>query len=244
MLDAYLRKGARLPTQNGVDTGRRVIEDAITSTLFTPLRFMAPVDVGQIVSLLTGTKCSKLADAAEVNLWPRVLPASSSSNSRFVEPDIIVDLHYDGVLARTVIEIKWDDILGREQVEAQVSSCASGLKPSATFSHFSIVKSANEEALEYRGTSVRQWYDVLRDLKGALSGEPTAIPSKVSLEWSRDAVIFLERLGIGTFVGFGKIDLLAVPHEMDIPIFTRYAWVGIKSIAPINENLGLIGNQR
>jgi hypothetical protein len=54
MLDAYLRKGASLPTHNGGDTVRRVIEDAITSTLFTPLRFMGPSDVGQIISLLTG----------------------------------------------------------------------------------------------------------------------------------------------------------------------------------------------
>src|SRR5438046_1933838 len=100
MLDAYLRKGARLPTQNSVDTGRRVIEDAITSTLFTPLRFMAAADVGQIVCLLTGTKENNLADAVEVKLWPRVVPASNLRNSQFVEPDILVDLHYAGITAR------------------------------------------------------------------------------------------------------------------------------------------------
>jgi hypothetical protein len=237
----YLRKGARLPTQNSVDAGRRFVEDAITSTLFTPLRFMAAADVGQIVTLLLGARETRSADASEVKLWPRLLPAPNSNNTRFVEPDIIVDLHYAGAMARTVIEIKWDAVLGREQAEAQVRSCASGLKPGTAFDHISIVKFADLQALKYHGTSVRQWYDILRDLKDGLLGRLTTVRSKASLEWCHDAVLFLERLGIGTFVGFGKINLREVQRDIPIPIFTRFAWTALRPIAPINEKLGLIG---
>lgn len=242
MLDAYLRKGAQLPTQSGSDISRRVIEDAITSTLFTPLRFMKPSDVSEILSLLVGTTDVRAPESSEVTLWRKFPVASGYQNTRFVEPDIVIDLHSADAEARTVIEIKWDDRLQREQLQVQVGNCASDIKAGTIFRHLSIVKTADLEALNYPGTRVRQWAGILRDLRNLRSEPISQGYSKIVLAWCLDAARLLHRLGIGTFEGLGNVPLRIVHRGVSSPVFQRFAWADLKGvIAMSNSPISLAG---
>jgi hypothetical protein len=228
MLDAYLRKGAQLPTERRPDLGRRVIEDAITSTLFTSVRFMSPLHVSQVLSLLFDAEV-QIPLTCDVTLWRRFPAASGDDNVREVEPDIVFDLHYVDHIARSVIEIKWDDVLRFGQVRAQVGSARVGLERTDALRHLSIVKFADLEVYRFEGTKLRQWTSILSDMKRAGS-EKTESSEKVFIEWCRDAALLLERLGIGTFKGFGDLVMQPVARHAPVPLLRQFAWADLKAV--------------
>lgn len=235
MLDAYLRKGAQLPIEARTDVGRRIIEDAITSTLFTPVRFMAPSDVAKIISLLSGVEQIWIPGSCDVRLWPRFPAPRGHKNVHHVEPDIVVDLLREQRKIRTVIEIKWNDVLRVEQVEAQARSASADLRQGDTFRHLSIVKFAELEVFKSRNTQVREWSDILRDLKQAATQRRHESESVIN--WCKDAALFLEKLGIGTFTGFGDINLRAITQVNPI-VLRQFAWADLKAVDRMREQFG------
>lgn len=205
MLDAYLKKGARLPTESS--GGRRIIEDVITSTLFSPLKFMTPGHAGKILSWLTKSRSDENAEVQSIQLWPRFAVDEKSANEHTIEPDLVIDGFVGGEPFRWIIEVKWDAILLRPQIEDQVRICARGLH---RWLHISLVKSAELAAFEFPDTTILQWNEALGILRGVSRSDAT---EDASLTWCRDAVAFLEKLGVGTFAGFGRLSLAPVTVE-------------------------------
>ncbi|WP_141688303.1 hypothetical protein [Bradyrhizobium paxllaeri] len=215
MLDAYLRKGARLPTE--ASEGRRVIEDVITSTLFGPLKFMSPGHSGQILSWLTRQQCNVEAEVWSIQLWPRLSVDEASANEYTIEPDLIIDGCLGKKPFRWIIEVKWDAVLHRQQVQDQVRICT---KYQANWIHVSLVKSADLAAFEFPGTTIIQWNQALRVLQDVLR---SGAAEGASLIWCKDVIAFLEKLGVGTFEGFGQLNLEPVTVEA----FDLSIWRGI-----------------
>ncbi|MBR0879339.1 hypothetical protein ABIF65_002177 [Bradyrhizobium japonicum] len=211
MLDAYLRKGARLPTE--ASDGRRVIEDVITSTVFSPLKFMTPREAGQILSWLTGAHREEEAGVHSVQLWPRFEVDGASTNQYTIEPDLVIDGVLKGQPFRWIIEVKWDAVLLRHQIEDQVRICTKDLRG---WRHISLIKSAELAAFDSQ-TTIIQWNQTLAILQDVLRSNAA---EGASLIWCRDAIKFLEKLGVGTFKGFGLLDLAPVTtEEMDLSVW-------------------------
>lgn len=229
MLDAFLRKGAQLPTELGAEVGsRRVIEDAITSTLFTPLRFMSPPDVSQILSIVIGENDRRVADECRVDLWPRLPSYSSKSSSSYVEPDLIVNLQYGSLKEVLVFEIKWDAMLDVRQQRAQVASCTASIPATSRLRHISLVKYATLDALRYKSSHVRQWSSVLRDLK--VAGDAPSDISRVAAEWCCDAALLLRKLGIGAFEGLHAVPIRPIPQKSFAFALRRFRWTDLRSV--------------
>lgn len=229
MLDAYLRKGAQLPSEQRAESGRRrVIEDAITSTLFTPLRFMSPSDVRRIVAIILGIGELGPAETCHVKLWRKFPAASGLNNSDFVEPDLVIDFHRANITARVVFEVKWDDMLKASQLESQVASCCIDLKTRDTLDHVAIVKYADVDALNFRQSRVLQWSSILRVLRAV--GERSDSDSRTVIEWCRDAGLLLSKLGIGTFEGLRVVPIRKVSRQVVAPMLRRFKWGGLKPV--------------
>lgn len=229
MLDAYLRKGARLPTE--ASDGRRVIEDAVTSTLFSPLKFMTPRDAGQILSWLTGSQRDMTANVHSLQLWPRFAADDKSANEYTIEPDLVLDGTVDDQPFRWIIEVKWDAVLLRHQIEDQIRICTKGLKG---WRHISLIKSAELAAFD-SPTTIIQWNQALAILQDVLRSNAA---DGASLVWCRDAIGFLEKLGVGTFKGFGVLDLAVVTiEEMDLSVWRGLPVDHLIEVTPVSFSL-------
>lgn len=121
------------------------------------------------------------------------------------------------------------DVLHVDQVKAQVESANTGLKQGDTFHHLSIVKFADLETFKFQGTQVREWSGVLRDLGKAANQQPMRPELDSWFEWCRDTALFLERLGVGTFKGFGEI--LRPVAQVPSMVLRQFAWVDLKPLS-------------
>ncbi|MET4180681.1 hypothetical protein ABIB94_002781 [Bradyrhizobium sp. JR7.2] len=199
MLDAYLKNKVKLPTY--VDGARRAIEDSITSTLFTPLKFMSPQDAGRILSWLIHPTSTRAIEITRIDFWPRFRVDEGALNAYTIEPDLIFEGQLDQEPARWIVEVKWDADLLRSQIEEQARLCA---RPGARTFHVSLVKTAALAAFQSPSSTIIQWYQLLSSLRRAYGQETTA---GASAAWCIDAIAFLEKLGIGTFNGFSHLNL-------------------------------------
>ncbi|MGY4231104.1 hypothetical protein ACVIIW_000051 [Bradyrhizobium sp. USDA 4449] len=224
MLDAYVRKSARLPTE--ASDGRRVIEDVITSTLFSPLKFMAPEQAGIILSWISGPQ-HKSVDVESIQFWRRFRVDERSANEHTIEPDLVIDGRISDALFRWIIEVKWDAVLLLQQVEDQVRFCA---RDNATNLHISLIKSAEFAVFESSKTTVIQWNELLRCLGEVLHSKEAR---GASLLWCRDAIAFLEKLGVGIFAGFEHLALSAVTIEtLDLSPSKEFSLLGLIDVTP------------
>jgi hypothetical protein len=224
MIDAYLKKGARLPTQADLDGRRRVVEDVITSSLFSPVRFMPVGDVAQIIRWLAGRNLELPKDGCKIVLWQRYKSVLGCRNECSIEPDLTFEFFDDsGLIVRVIIEIKWDDILTEVQVRDQLLACGSG---QTKLIHISIVKVAAPEVSDLKNVIVRMWHQVLRDLRDVSQHNRSSANA-----WREDAVAFLQKLGIGSFAGFSTGLTLELPLAGEGVFFTPPQWFGqIRSI--------------
>lgn len=239
MLDAYLLKGAALPTEPALDGRRRVIEDAITSTLLTPVRFMHSRDAIRVLSLLVGVELEK-PDACELRLWRRFDSVITTLNANFVEPDVVADLRYQDRVQRIVIEVKWDDVLHLDQVQSQLASTAADIETPSSVRHFSLVKFADDEVLRFKATTVRQWSEVLKDLE-QVTGEAnqTSAPHALA-SWCQDAAKLLQRLGIGSFSGLAVLSLVPINRYSDGVITLRkFGWSDLNPVRHYARHVNL-----
>lgn len=230
MLDAYLRKGAQLPTE--VSDGRRVVEDVITSSLFSPLKFMSARDAGNVVSWLANFHNERKCAVHNTYLWPRFAVDEKSSNLYSIEPDIVIDGAVDDQPFRWVVEVKWDAKLFRSQIDDQIRICTKGHE---AWMHISLVKAAELAAFECPSTSIIQWNQLLATLKNVLH---TKSASGACLIWCKDAVAFLERLGVGTFRGFGQLELIPVmPEAINLSIWRGFSFGALMEVTPASFSL-------
>jgi hypothetical protein len=235
MLDAFVRKRSDVPTKLRADGAQLIVEDAITSALFTPVRFMSPADVSKIVALLAGESDTREPDWASVQLWPMLDVAPGYRNKRYVEPDVLIDLHYGDRTLRIVIEVKWDAIFGDDQVEMQIASASLDLKTGDKLQHLSIVKYGGGDAQAGGGSRVRQWSSILVDLISAKSravGSPRPI---CFVEWCQSAASFLRMQGIGGFNGINVLQLKDV--ERLTGFLETFPWATLKPVQRESESI-------
>lgn len=239
MLDAYLRKGAALPTEPALDGRRRVIEDAITSTLLTPVRFMHSQDAIRVLSLLAGVEFEK-PNACELRLWRKFDSVLTTLNANSVEPDVVADLRYQDRVHRIVIEVKWDDVLHLNQVQSQLASTAADIETPSSVRHFSLVKFADDEVLRFKATTVRQWSEVLKDLKQVAGEANQTVAPDALASWCQDAAKLLQRLGIGSFSGLAVLPLVPINRYSDGAVTLRkFGWADLNPVRHLARHINL-----
>ncbi|WP_256807490.1 hypothetical protein [Bradyrhizobium sp. Bra64] len=235
MLDAFIRKRSDVPDKLKADGAQLIVEDAITSALFTPVRFMSPADVFKIVALLAGENDASEPDWTSVQLWPMLDVAPGYRNKRYVEPDVLIDLHYGDHTLRIVIEVKWDAAFGEDQVEMQIASASRDLKVGDKLQHLSIVKYGSSDAQARGKTSLRQWSSILVDLMSAKSRVAHSPRPACFVEWCESAASFLRMQGIGTFNG---VDVLQLKDVERVGGFLEYfQWATLKPIQRESESI-------
>jgi hypothetical protein len=199
---------------------------------------MTPRHAGQILSWLSQREHKKETEVEvwSVQLWPRFAVDGKSTNEYTIEPDLIVDGCMSEEPFRWIIEVKWDAELHRHQIEDQVRLCTND---QGRWAHISLVKSAELAAFELRETAIIQWNEVLRRLGDVLRSNAA---DGASLVWCKDAIAFLEKLGVGTFEGFGHLDLAPVTVEsFGLSIKRQFSLDGLIDVGSVNFSLRLDG---
>ncbi|MDA9499548.1 hypothetical protein [Bradyrhizobium sp. CCBAU 11357] len=215
MLDAYLKSKVKLPTH--FEGARRTIEDPITSTLFTPLKFMSPHDAGKILSWIVDPASTSNIEVTRIDFWRRFRVDECALNAHTIEPDLIIDGQLEQEPARWIVEIKWDADLLRSQIDEQARLCA---RSGARNFHVSLVKTAELDAFQAPSSTIIQWNEVLSTLRNAGAREKGTGACAV---WCADAIAFLEKLGVGTFKGFSHVCLEKVSISQPYQ-FSRRQW--------------------
>jgi hypothetical protein len=123
MLHAINNRKARLSAFRGA--GIRVpLEDVVTSTIFGPLEFMAPVDRERAIAGIAEALALPIP-AAEGSLsaqfWPRFPLSQEGLRARYSEPDLVIT---DSAGPLVVVEVKWGAPLSENELAAQWISLA------------------------------------------------------------------------------------------------------------------------
>ena len=189
---------------------------------------MSPADVSKIIALLAGESDTREPDWTSVQLWPVLDVAPGYRNKRYVEPDVLIDLHYGDHTSRIVIEVKWDAILGDDQVEMQIASAGLDLKTGDKLQHLSIVKYGSCDAQAGCGRRVRQWSSILVDLISTKSRAVRSPRPVCFVEWCESAASFLRMQGIGAFNGIDVLQLKDV--ERVTGFLETYPWATLRPI--------------
>lgn len=110
----------------------RISEDALTSSVFSPLRMFSPPLVWEIISraFIADSAQPKLIQklvedkpsSVKIELWPRL-----DAKACHREPDALISLKFPnfGLLA-VIIEVKWNSTLGKDQVKLQRAALRQG----------------------------------------------------------------------------------------------------------------------
>jgi hypothetical protein len=208
MLDAFNRKGVRkiLAAHNSEEHTNDKNEDAITSMVFTPLRFMTPQDAFKSLELAfckknpwirTGTVSS-----FSINLWPRRYRTQAGSRC---EPDFVAEIGFENEYPLIIIgEMKWD--AGTAQLEEQMKKQRMAVRTefektflAADFYSLALVK--DKKGLQDIGKDavVVTWASLLEHLRH-FSGEHEDSRARWQM-WAKEIVEFLGRAELSIFEG-------------------------------------------
>src|SRR5258708_8944268 len=124
MLDAFIWKGVR---RIWTGNGRKMDEDAITSMVFTPLRFMEPEEALNCLRLILTRQLADLTRSRRVSafsleFWPKGLRSISATGAKTrCEPDLVATAEFnEGPPVIIVGEMKWDSYRSKAELEAQI----------------------------------------------------------------------------------------------------------------------------
>ena len=118
MLDAFIKKGVRrIFLARATEHLNNKNEDAITSMIFTPLRFMSPPDAlecfSAILPKLQQRVEARQAKALKLELWPSV-----PMKNNWVQPELKANIKFtDGTSLTLIGEMKWESFLSSEQIQ-------------------------------------------------------------------------------------------------------------------------------
>lgn len=248
MLDAFNRKGVRSILAPRSPGARAQNEDAITSMVFTPWRYMAASDVLSAIDIVLGPVVrrqigERSIDAVEVLLWPAGLSAVAGDREekRRREPDLVVRLEgapgYELVI---VGEMKWDlyppatDLA--EQVNQQRKAIRGWRGRACDISSFALVRSEKPEYARL-GVAVLSWTELHRRLAAfcRADGSPSAVRT-----WAADVARFLTLAERAIFTGFSAsygtpiVGAERLFYSSTWPIFSNsYGELGPISDAPL-----------
>jgi hypothetical protein len=202
MLDAFVSKGVRhiLPMR-GTERVRNQNEDAITSMVFTPLRFMSARDSLICLKMILPSLDARVAErsilSTSIELWPAKL---RDSRGRRVEPDLRAELQFsDGSSLIVIGEMKWESLITREQIQRE-TECA----VQQDCYVFAIVKNKSDLTADKLGCSfLSSWKEVHSRLACHLGYDETSAPSI----WAALVSKFLNKAEQLVFTGFSADDL-------------------------------------
>ena len=156
-------------------------EDAITSMVFTPLRFMKPDQALNCLELiltrqLANLRRSRSISSFSLKFWPEGL----RSNSRRCEPDLVARLEFtEGPSLMIIGEMKWDSYPSKAELEAQIVRERNAIKehnPKADILMFALVKSKKRylqgDWFDRAGCPVFEWTEFHQLLNRYLSNSP------------------------------------------------------------------------
>ena len=197
--------------------GAQISEDELTSCVFGPLRAMQPAQAWKSCLVLLGlddwSPCPE-PSRVDVRFWPRF----QRDEGWYVEPDLHVVAWGGGkVVATVLVEVKWDNTLGENQLIDQwkwisvddqrredLRKCSRHVllsDRSLRYAEQIDEQRARQQDEPKWGDRLAQvsWHDVARNLNSKMSelGE--------SEMWSNDLLRFLASQGIMAFYGFDRL---------------------------------------
>jgi hypothetical protein len=212
VLDAFVKKNVRriLLTRTAEHQNDKN-EDAITSMVFTPLRFMSAENALSCFQLifpeLDKLTCGERAESAKIELWP-----SLKHLKRRVEPDLLAKFRFSRREPLTLVgEMKWDSEPTPEQVQRETGAAGDGAYI------FVIVKKRRGHTKDSLGCNrVLTWTEVHSQIFEARKRFPNNSPVFI---WTTLVSDFLSRAEQLIFTGFGSLP--TVPERDEGPIFFR-----------------------
>jgi hypothetical protein len=212
MLDAFNKKGVRkILGRSGLDHTNEKNEDAITSMVFSPLRYMSILEALSCFKAFLGPNfISQLSDRTlktmNIQLWPGGLRAYSAAASKVTrcEPDLVARLTFDRGRPLIIVgEMKWDSFPTASELQAEIDRERAALLAEylehELFS-FALVKYVKNEFLNL-ASRVLSWTEFHRELETRKGG---AVPQSASLAWLKDVSSFLTRAEQSIFLGISK----------------------------------------
>lgn len=179
MLDAFIKKHVRkILARSGTEHSNEKNEDAITSMVFTPLRFMAVEDALNCLKVIFRNEPSGLwsrrASTFSLELWPSGIRGTSHSGAKATrcEPDLVAKLSFDHGRDLVVVgEMKWDsypskDELGREVKREQ--EALRTLNAEADLLTFALVKYLRKDFDKLPCNVLLSWTEFHRRLNESL----------------------------------------------------------------------------
>jgi hypothetical protein len=218
MLDAFIRKGVRkILARSGREHTNEMNEDAITSMVFTPLRFMEPNEALNCLRLILTRQLAELTRSRGVSsfslqFWPIGLHSNSTIGAKKTrcEPDLLVNFEFnEGPPVIIIGEMKWDSYPSKAQLEAQILRERNAIKesnPKADVLMFAFVKFKKPymdvEGLHRAGCQVFEWAEFHQILNRYLGLSPAQ--DSVQRRWASDISEFLIRAEQMVFTGFNE----------------------------------------
>jgi hypothetical protein len=213
MLDAFVKKHVRrILLTRAAEHQNNKNEDAITSMVFTPIRFMAAEDafmcLKAILPQLPARLAGRSATSVKIELWPSIAVGDVR-----VEPDLRAEVQFmDGSPLVMIGEMKWESVITKEQILRETEA----VKGKDAYI-FAIVKSRRSStAVELGCDELRTWTDVHRSV---LELSSSHLPVR---NWATLVSQFLQIAEQLVFSGFGDINLAELPSlDQSVMFFSR-----------------------
>jgi hypothetical protein len=216
-------------------------EDAITSMVFSPLRFMEPEEALNCLKLILTRQLAHLtrsrrASAFSLEFWPKGLRSISAAGARTrCEPDLVATVEFnEGQPIIIVGEMKWDSYPSKADLEAQIVRELNAIKeanPKAEILMFAFVKFKKQyvegDEFSRADCQVFEWTEFHQALHRYLTS-----PQQDSAQrrWASDVSKFLIHAAQTIFTGI-KEDYGPLPVADLGPVFYRRGFRGF-SINP------------
>jgi hypothetical protein len=212
-------------------------EDAITSMVFTPLRFMEPEEALNCLTLILTRQLADLTRSRRVSafsleFWPKGLRSISATGAKKrCEPDLVARLEFsEGPPVIIVGEMKWDSYPSKADLEAQIVRERNAIKednPKAEILMFALVKSKKKymegEGFNRAACQVFEWTEFHQLLNRYLS--TSSAHDSARRRWASDISEFLVRAEQTIFTGI-KEQYGPLPAAEVSPVFYRRGFRG------------------
>jgi hypothetical protein len=227
------KKGVRrILSRSGIEHSSGKNEDAITSMVFTPLRFMEWTEALECFKVIFGSKLSdrlksRVVASFLLELWPRELRTTSTTvvKETRCEPDLVANIGFaEGPSLVIVGEMKWDSYPSKTELEDEINREKAALKaknPGADFLIFSLVKYV-KAGFDKLPCHMLSWTNFHRRLNECRNFARPGSPYRM---WIEDVSAFLTLAEQTIFTGI-KPTYAELPGPGSKPIFYRTGFRG------------------
>jgi len=228
MLDAFnIKNVRRVLAPRSHEHLKQANEDAITSMVFTPLRFMTAHAAFECLELilpgLDSCRRGRNLRDHKVELWKAGLQAQGWAGTLHtrVEPDLLVRFWFDDGAPLTVIgEMKWDWDIALDALKTEVSrqcDAVAGAHRGDELFSFVLLRQLRQAQNMGPWNCAIEWFSVHRNLSRALRSG--AFASGPVWEWLSSVSTFLVGAERATFSGISG--QYGPTPELGAPMFFR-----------------------